>query len=752
MNRCLINRILLVAFLAVVVGFAAPAAAQTDQGADGEPAAEPTEEELIDEALQREFAGEIVVTSRRRAEKLQEIPIAVSVISSDQLEDIVATDISELQQYVPNLAIYQGRNQSTTMTAFIRGIGQADPLWGVDPGVGLYVDDVYVARPQGALLDVYDVERVEVLRGPQGTLYGKNTIGGAVKYVTKALTDNPEGRITWNPGTFNTQELRGTIAGPLIKGKLRGKASVAWLTRDGYGENLYQGREVSDKDTLAYRLGLEWLPTENLRVRFDYDHVEDTANPKGLTRMAANPLCPLFLGVACPPLDNLFDTESGIEPLNETNVDGLSMTWIWDIDPNWQFKSITARREGDSVNYIDFDTTPARIADSLPTYFDEQTTQEFQFVFSGLGKWSGVFGAYYFDGKAGGTVNFVFVETVPGTTDGDMKTRQFALYGDAVYQINDRWALNFGLRPTQEKKTGRAYNYYTTDDTFQTPSFILADFEDSVTFNSFAPKIGVDWRINNDVMLYGKVNQGFKSGGYNVRANTFYVPESAEPFDDEVMTMGEIGVKSTLANNSLVLNAAVFYGKYEDVQVSYFTAYDSDFDGEDDSFFGDIRNEGDATVKGLEFEYAWNPQGFFGLQGFLAYLDAEPDTLIDGNGNGLPDTQVISNAPEWTGTIRANFDWPLFGGLLTASAGYSYRDDAVLTNEEYPITQDAYGLLDAWVAWLSGNAKWRFGISGKNLTDEEYLLTGYTIPTLGILQGSYGQPRQFIATLEFRFF
>jgi iron complex outermembrane receptor protein len=637
------------------------------------------------------------------------------------------------------------------MTAFIRGIGQADPLWGVDPGVGLYIDDVYFARPQGALLDVYDVERVEVLRGPQGTLYGKNTIGGAIKYVTKPLTDSPEGRITWNPGTFSTQEVRGTIAGPLIEGKLRGKASVAWLTRDGYGENLYLGHEVSDKDTLAYRLGLEWLPKENLRVRFDYDHVEDKANPKGLTRMAPNFFCPVFLGEACPPLENLFDTESGIEPLNETTVDGLSMTWTWDINPKWQFKSITSRREGDSVNYIDFDTTPARIADSLPTYFDEQTSQEFQVVFTDLGKWSGVMGAYYFDGKAGGTVNFVFVESVTGTTDGDMKTKQLALYGDAVYQINDRWALNLGLRPTREKKTGRAYNYYTTDDTFETPSFILADFEDSVTFNSFAPKIGVDWRITEDVLLYGKANQGFKSGGYNVRANTFYVPESGEPFDDEVMTMGEIGVKSTLANNSLVLNGAVFYGKYTDVQVSYFTSYDSDFDGVDDAFFGDIRNEGDATVKGLEIEYAWTPQGFFGLQGFLAYLDAEPDTLIDGNGNGLPDTQVISNAPEWTGSIRANFDWPLFGGLLTASVGYAYRDDAVLTNEEFPITQDAYGLLDAWIMWLSGNAKWRFGISGKNLTDEEYLLTGYTIPTLGVLQGSYGPPRQFIATLEYRF-
>jgi iron complex outermembrane receptor protein len=752
MNDRWINRVLLVAAVAVLLVMAVPALAQEAEEAPTE--AEMTEEEkAIEEAIQRQqFAGEITVTSRRREEKLQEIPVAVSVIQGENLEDITATDISEMQQFVPNLAIYQGRNQSTTMTAFVRGIGQADPLWGVDPGVGLYIDDVYFARAQGALLDVYDVERVEVLRGPQGTLYGKNTIGGAIKYVTKPLSDTPEGRITWNPGTYNTQEFRASIAGPLITGKLRGKASFAWLTRDGYGENTYQDREVSNKDTKAYRLGLEWLPTDNLRVRLDYDRVEDDAEPKGLTRLVENPLCPLF-GVTCPVYDNLFDTESGLEPVNSTSVNGYAMTWTWDINPNWQFKSITAYRKGDSENNIDFDTSPAPIADSMPIYNDEQLSQEFQLVYAGSNKVSGVMGLYYFDAEAGGTVNAIFFGSVFTSTDGDTKTKQYAAYADFNFALSDRWTLNLGLRPTREEKNGRAFNVLTTDATFETVALVLADFDDTVTFNSLAPKIGVDYRVNDDVMLYGKVNRGFKSGGYNVRAQTFFLPESGEPFDDEVMTMGEIGVKSVLANNSLVLNAAAFYGSYTDVQVSFFTAYDSDFDGVDDSFFGDIRNEGDATVKGLELEYNWASRGWFGLSGYVAYLDAKPDTLIDGNGNGLPDTQVISNAPEFTGTLRANFDWPLAGGLLTASAGYAYRDDAVLTSEEVPVTQEAYGLLDAWVAWLSPNAKWRIGISGKNLTNEEYLLTGYQLLNpFGILQGSYGPPRMFVGTVEFRFF
>jgi len=750
MSERLINRLLFVAALAVVLGLAVPAMAQSPAEEPAAPEAE-TEDEALDEP-QGKFIEEIVVTSRRREEKLQNVPIAVSVIAADQLEDIAATDISELQAYVPNLSIYQGRNQSTTLTAFVRGVGQADPLWGVDPGVGLYIDDVYIARAQGALLDVYDVARVEVLRGPQGTLYGKNTIGGAVKYVTKEMTDDPEGRVTWNMGSFGAQELRANFAGPLIEGKLRGKASAAWLTRDGYGDNLYQNREVSNKDTLAWRLGLDWLPTNNLRFTLNYDHTESDAEPIGLTRLEPNPLCFVFTGVPCPPLPDLFDTQSGIDPVNESDSNGYSLTATWDINDSWVFKSITAYRETDTLNWIDFDTTPLAIADSEATYYDDQTTQEFQLLFTGSDRWSGVLGLYYFDGTAGGKVNAIFFTNFPNTTEGYVETTSYALYADANIKLTDRLSLNLGLRPTREKKHGVAFNVYNTDDSFTDYFFVSADFDDETTFTSWAPKIGLDYQFNPDVMGYFKINQGFKSGGYNVRAQSTLFPETALPFDDEVMTVAEVGFKSVLANRSLILNGAIFYGDYTDVQVSTFQSYDSDGDGVDDAFFGNFLNAGDATIKGAELEYNWTSQSFFGLSGFLAYLDAKPDEFLDEDGDGVLDTQVITNAPEWTGTIRANFDWPLSRGLLTASIGYAYRDDSMLTNEGVnPMIQDSYGLLDAWVAWLSPEAKWRIGLSGKNLTDEEYLLSGYNIPVLGALQGSYGPPLSVIGTVEYRF-
>jgi len=752
MSERWIKRVLMVAAIAIVLVCAGPALAQEAQEA---PEGQMTEEEkAIEEALNRQpFAGEITVTSRRREEALQEIPIAVSVVGGPQLEDVAATTISELEGYVPNLSIYQGRNQSTTLTAFVRGVGQADPLWGVDPGVGLYIDDAYIARPQGALLDVYDVERVEVLRGPQGTLYGKNTIGGAIKYVTKPLSNTPEGRITWNPGTWGTQEFRASIGGPIVKNKLLAKASFAKLTRDGYGTNLYQNRDVSDKDTTAYRLALEWLPSDKVSIRANYDSIEDRAEPVGLTRLAANPFCPLFGIGECPPYDNLFDTESGLAPVNSTDTTGYSLTLTWDINPALQFKSITAYRENDSQNNIDFDTTPAPIVDTGPAvYFDDQLTQEFQLVFTGSDKWSGVLGLYYFDGTAGGKVNATFIGSIFVTTEGDIDTKSYALYADGSFKLTDRLTLNVGLRPTRETKHGTAFNVYNTDNSYEDILSVTADFDDEVTFTSWAPKLGLDYQFNPDVMGYFKVNRGFKSGGYNVRAQETVFPESGLPFDDEVMTVAEVGVKTVLANRSLVLNTAVFYGDYTDIQVSTFTDYDSDGDGVNDAFFGNFINAGDATISGVEVEYNWASKSWFGLSGFLAYLHTDPD-FLDENEDGILDAQVISNAPELTGAIRGNFDFPAFGGLITASVGYTYRDESVLTNEGVnPITQPAFGLADAWISWLSRNAKWRFGISGKNLLDEEYLTNGYNIPSLGILQGSYGMPRTFIATLEFRFF
>ena len=733
--------------------------------------------EETDRMVPEGMAGdEIIVTARKREENIQEVPIAVTVTSGEVLEDTAAPDISVLQSYVPNLSIYQGRNQTTTLTAFMRGIGQADPLWGVDPGVGLYLDDVYMARPQGALLDVYDVERVEVLRGPQGTLYGKNTIGGAIKYVSRPPTDDLRVQASLTGGSYGTQEVRALVSGPIVEGTLRGKLAVASLQRDGYGENLFTGRDVSDKDSLAFRLGLDWLPVEDVVVSFSADRTEDDAEPKGYQRLAPNQFCPLLLGAPCPPLADRYDTQSGLAPLNSTDSEGYGLTVSWDLAPAWQLKSVTAFRESDSENNIDFDTTPARIVDVQATYYDEQTSQELQLIYDGGGKLDGVVGAFWFDGEAGGLVKNIFLNGINpvigfGTTNGRTFTESIALFGEGSYEISERLTFNLGLRGTRETKRGIAFNASYTNDTFSVIRAIAADYDKEETFTSVAPRIGVDYRFSDDVMGYVTASRGFKSGGFNVRASAVAFPASAEPFDDEILDVVEVGVKSVLADRQLVLNTAVFYGEYTDIQVSTFTAFDSNGDGTEDAFFGNFLNAGDATMKGLEVEYDFTPAAarWFGVQGFVSWLEAEPDDFLDANRDGFVDTQVITNAPEWTGSLRLRFNHELFGGVTTAVLAGNYRDDSVLTNEGgadprfppppspqarplLPLSQDAYTTYDASLAWFSGDGRWGVKVNGYNLTDEEFITNGYNIPALGVVTGSYGTPRTVTAGLEFKLF
>jgi iron complex outermembrane receptor protein len=565
-------------------------------------------------------------------------------------------------------------------------------------------------------------------------------------------------------GSYSTQDVRASVGGALVPGKLRAKVAVASLQHEGYGTNVFTGREVSDKDSLAARLAFDWLPSDNVTVRLRADRTEDDAEPKGLTRLAANSFCPAFLGTTCPPLADVFDTQSGLAPLNSTDSEGYSLTVDWLLGAAWRLRSITAYRESDTENNIDFDTTPARITDVIATYFDDQTSQELQLVYEGSGALDGVFGVYFFDGKAGGLVQNIFLNAIFGTTEGTTETDSIAVFGDGSYDLTDRLTLNAGLRVTEEEKRGIAFNAGYTDDTFSTVAVVTADFDKSETFTSVAPKIGLDYHFTDDVMGYVSASRGFKSGGFNVRAQATVFPESAEPFDDEVLTVAEVGVKSVLAGRSLVLNGAAFYGDYEDIQVSTFTSYDSDGDGTDDAFFGNFVNAGNATVQGLEVEFDWTARAvdWLGLSGNVSYLDASPDEVLDENGDGFVDTQVITNAPEVTWALNANLDFPAWGGLLSGSVGYSYRDDSVLTNEGgpdprnpgqplLPLVQPSFHLIHAWVSWLSHAGTWQVSVHGRNLGDEEDLTNGYNIPVLGILQGSYGAPREVTASLAYRF-
>ncbi len=289
---------------AAMVLAAAPAAAQ--QAPVTDPAATAAANEA---ATQNESAtasdGDIVVTARRRTETLLEVPIAVTAYSGEQLDRQGAIDISDIGDTTPNVTLETSRGTNSTLTAFIRGVGQQDPVAGFEGGVGIYLDDVFLNRPQGALLDVYDVERIEVLRGPQGTLYGRNTIGGAIKYVTRSLSATPEARVRANIGNYGQRDVTISASTP-ISPFLRIGGAIARLTRDGFGKNLTTGRDNYNKDMFATRATVELLPADNIHFKIAGDYTTDDSLPRGGHRLITSVVS------KAPVLGDVYDTRGGL--------------------------------------------------------------------------------------------------------------------------------------------------------------------------------------------------------------------------------------------------------------------------------------------------------------------------------------------------------------------------------------------------------------------------------------------------------
>ncbi|MDT8410552.1 MAG: TonB-dependent receptor, partial [Wenzhouxiangellaceae bacterium] len=375
------------------IGFAVAHAQDSED--DGDNAGNQSEES--------ETGDRITVTARRREENLQDVPISVTALSEAKLQDLGAENITFLNQVVPNTTIEVSRGTNSTLTAFIRGVGQQDPVAGFEQGVGIYIDDVYLNRPQAAVLEIYDIERVEVLRGPQGTLYGRNTIGGAIKYVTKRLGDEPAATISGSVGNYSQRDL--IVSGELpINDTLAVGGAVATFNRDGFGRNLVLDQENYDKDVQAARGTVEWTPTFDLFVRLSGDYLNDTSNPRGGHREIPG----LFSGF--PVLDNVYNSRSGIQgPNNEQDYGGQFLI-EYDISPNWQFKNITAYRETKSIQQIDFEALPVEDVDVPVRYENEQFTQEIQLTYTGPVT-TGTAGFYYIDANAFNVFDVLLAQT-----------------------------------------------------------------------------------------------------------------------------------------------------------------------------------------------------------------------------------------------------------------------------------------------------------------------------------------------------
>ena len=729
-------------------------------------------------AEEKEAGLEVIeVTARKTVESLQQVPVAVTSISADELNEKGIEVLTEIQQFSPNTTLQRSRGTNSTITAFIRGVGQQDPLWGYEPGVGIYIDDVYMARPQGAVLDLLDIERVEVLRGPQGTLYGKNTIGGAIKYVTKEMSGDAELNLNGTLGSYNQRDVKLTGQYPVIADKLYVGFGYANLQRDGYGEFLQsdlsgQDKENYNKDVVSARLSVEYHPTDALSLKLKWDKTEDKSNSKGGYR-----LLPSILTDAPVP-DSVYDSYTSLPTWNKVEVEGVSFTANWDVNDTTSLKYVFSDRESYSPTNIDFDNTALRIFDVPAIYDDEQTTHEIQL--NKLGdNYTFVSGLYFYDGDSCGQFEAILEVLGQGAFGAPGLTREVsgcnnstskAAYAQLSYDLTEKWSVTAGARYTKDEKTAKVNNGLIFDTVYPESGWIdgyvrpegdlvptvLDDKED---WSKFTPRIGVEYQATSDVMLFASFAQGFKSGTFNPRAST------AEPaVKPEDVDSYEIGVKSQWLEDKLRANVTLFSLDHKNRQ--YISVLPGDTAADLNQRLGNI---GTSDATGIEAEFTYLATEDLMLSASFGYIDTDFKEVIDtdpvtGESFDKSDRFTISNTPEYTFNLGANYTIESSVGDFIVNANYYYRDDYVLFEEDSLLTQDGYGIANLSINWYSIEGDWSAGLHIKNLADEEYMVGGYQFvaplddggyaPGLGgdnTLIAYYGDPRTVSLTIGYQF-
>lgn len=749
----------------------------------------------------------IIVTARRREETLIEVPIAITAIGAAQLERSGAIDITDVANIAPNVTLEASRATNSTLTAFIRGVGQQDPVAGFEQGVGIYLDDVYLNRPQAAVLDIYEVERIEVLRGPQGTLYGRNTVGGAVKYVTKRLPNRATASARATYGEYDQLDGVLSASAPVGDGTLRFGGAIARLTRDGFGRNLTTGLDNYDKNVWGGRLSAE-VHGEGIFARLAGDFTHDKSHARGGHRLIPSQL------TGAPVLRNVYDTRGGLnDPKQDLKSYGVSLFAEAQPSGTFTLRSITAWRRDRSSTPIDFDALPSVDVDVPGKYINRQISQELQLLVD-AGPLQGLIGGYYLDAKARTpfdvrlyTSNPAVLPRLTASTNAFVRTNTLAGFADFTYDITEQLALSAGGRYTWDERRASILrqNYILGGSPEFGPAGGVSlgapgtNFKGKRSFTKFTPRASISFKPTPDHNIYASYSQGFKGGGFDPRGVGVNAPDldgNGVRSDEEVAAFlsfapekvdsYEVGYKGSLLDRRLNVALAAFQADYSDVQVPGSAA--CVLPGNIPSFCGVVTNAGKARFRGFEAEVSGragedmlSEGDTLRFSGAVGYIDAKFRQYITNIGAGaaarpvdVADFRKVQNTPEWTFNQSTTYSAPLGSGSLDLTQSISYRSK---TNQfEVPnpfLDQKGYALLDASIVYHGEGDRWSLGVYGKNLTDEQYKTSGYTfmaanavtgalarrpdgtlIPALGregVLTAFYGNPRQVFVTGTVRF-
>ncbi|NHN36397.1 TonB-dependent receptor [Pseudomaricurvus alcaniphilus] len=651
---------------------------------------------------------EIIVTAQKREQNLQNTPIAISAFDAAALEQQGISDIEDVSQYVPNVQIVESPAGSTGATIAIRGSVTINPAVTWEPTVGIYMDGVFIAKNAGGIFDVAELDRVEVLRGPQGSLYGKNTVGGAINLITRKPSGEFGGRVQAGFGSYGERKAAFSIDSPVIADIASFNLAFSKKTRDGLDDNTATGEKFKELDNEAGRLSALVKLRENVELQYSYDW-SDVDNTPSMGVMTA---APDYRRPKSAHMDGaIYDRSS---------TDGHSVHLNWEL-PELTIKSITAYREMSFDDTVDLDGGSPFYQFHTERHIEQdQLSQEFQFIGS-AGKLDYVAGIFYFDESAA-AVNPYDLGFATVRNFYSVDARSYALYGHLDWHVTERLTLSGGLRWTEEEKDFQMNH----PDDFVQPFAV----ESSDKWSNFSPSLVASYAFSEQTSGYAKLALGWKSGGFNGESENLVVAQT--PYDEEEVTSFELGVKSRLLDERLQINAAVFQNEIEGLQLSEFLGA---------SGYSQITNAGEATVTGLELEVLAAISETLRLNINYGYLDPEYDMFVS-YGTDIKDVAKFPYAPENTYSIGLEYN----GERVSARLDYSYTDDHDLYHEPASAALTAvegYALVNARVSWnnidVSELGQLKVALWAKNLTDEEYYINGIPFGTVGF--NYFGNPR-----------
>jgi iron complex outermembrane receptor protein len=697
---------------------------------------------------------EVIVTARKRTESMQEVPVAVTSLGAAVLQNASIRNLRDIEGYSPNLTIDSGTAGPGAANISIRGISYQEVDKSLDPSIGVILDGIYLGTNVGQVLSNFDIERIEVLRGPQGTLFGKNTIGGVINVIRSRPTGEFGGELRAGTGSDSLRDFKGVLNFPIIEDKLAGKVYGVYTKDDGWVKNTTLNEYTVRKDDKNYGFKLLANPTEEFELEFSYDRLENDSDMPGATNENGPETLSCQIFGACKATDTGSDDDHvSLNNHQDASVetDAYTLRMQWDIEPG-TITSITGYRDNKEFRRSEFDGSYVPF---ITLNFDQdydQTSQELQFTSTFSDTVEFVAGLYYWDSEytqnseTHGLITSVIFGQPPGATGLLMQhqeTESYAAYFSGDWHINESLTATLGLRYTYEKKDFNAISTtYVLDGVVVQPGESGEADED---WDEVTPKFGLRYLYSDDMMFFASYAKGFKSGGFFGR-NT-EVAGFTRPYDPEYVDTFELGLKSDWMDGRVRFNATAFYTEFDDKQEEIIVPLD-------DGTVGTIvLNASTVDMPGLELELTAAVTENLLLRASYGYLDAEyGDYKADINNDGtVTDNSdlILRRAPENTFGASATYNRNIGPGEVLADVTYSWRDEIETITNNDPIGHvDAFGLWSASIDYIYEN--WQLSLWGRNLADERHLSSVTRIGPLSTF-GIWNRPRNWGVELRYTF-